>query len=99
MARQARIDAPGALHHIIIRGIEQKAIFRDDGDRDDFLECSGNLLPETTTACCAWARLPSHANFLVRTGEVTGRERGYQLYPPLAGYPVSHSLSYRRPSP
>jgi len=38
MARQARIDAPGALHHIIIRGIERKAIFRDDRDRERFLE-------------------------------------------------------------
>jgi hypothetical protein len=29
MARQARIDARGVLQHIIIRGIERKAIFRD----------------------------------------------------------------------
>ena len=24
MPRQSRIDAPGALHHVIIRGIERK---------------------------------------------------------------------------
>jgi len=30
MPRKARIDAPGALHHIIIRGIERKAIFKDN---------------------------------------------------------------------
>ena len=29
MPRQSRIDAPGALHHVIIRGIERKAIFKD----------------------------------------------------------------------
>ena len=29
MPRKARIDAPGALHHIIVRGIERKAIFKD----------------------------------------------------------------------
>ena len=28
MLRKARIDAPGALHHIIIQGIERKAIFK-----------------------------------------------------------------------
>ncbi len=28
MPRKARIDAPGALHHIMIRGIELKAIFK-----------------------------------------------------------------------
>ena len=27
MPRQSRIDAPGALHHIMIRGIERKDIF------------------------------------------------------------------------
>ncbi len=35
MPRKARIDAPGALHHIILRGIERKAIFRDNTDRDN----------------------------------------------------------------
>ena len=29
MARQSRIDAPGALHHIIARSIERKRIFTD----------------------------------------------------------------------
>ena len=37
MPRKARIDAPGALHHIIARGIERREIFGDDQDRDDFL--------------------------------------------------------------
>ena len=40
MPRQARIDAPGALQHIIIRGIERKAIFKKDTDRDDFIDRS-----------------------------------------------------------
>jgi hypothetical protein len=38
MPSQARIDAPGALHHIIIRGIKGKAIFIDSADRADFLK-------------------------------------------------------------
>ena len=46
MPRQARIDAPGALHHIIVRGIERKKIFRDDKDRNDFLENIGAILKE-----------------------------------------------------
>ena len=37
MPRKGRIDAPGALHHIIIRGIEKKVIFRKDKDRVRFL--------------------------------------------------------------
>jgi putative transposase len=33
MARQARLDAPGILHHVIIRGIEQSEIVSNDQDR------------------------------------------------------------------
>ena len=36
MPRNARIDAPGALHHVIVRGIERRKIFNDDVDRDNF---------------------------------------------------------------
>ena len=44
MPRRSRIDAPGALHHIIVRGIERKTIFKDDADRDNFLERLKNIL-------------------------------------------------------
>jgi hypothetical protein len=32
MPRQARIDIPGALHHIIVRGIEGRKIFKDNAE-------------------------------------------------------------------
>ena len=32
MARKPRIDDPGALHHIIVRGIERRSIFVDAQD-------------------------------------------------------------------
>jgi len=32
------MDAPGALHHVVIRGIERRAIFDDDNEGTDFLE-------------------------------------------------------------
>ena len=46
MPRRARIDAPGALHHIVIRGIKRKAIFNDDTDREDFIERFSRLLQD-----------------------------------------------------
>ena len=51
MPRKARIDAPGALQHIIIRGIERKAIFKNDADRQDFIDRLDNLLQDTQTTC------------------------------------------------
>lgn len=68
MPRQSRLDAPGALHHVMIRGIEGRKIFRVNADRDDFLERLEKLLPKTQTACYAWSFLPNHAHFLFRTG-------------------------------
>jgi REP element-mobilizing transposase RayT len=70
MPRKSRIDAPGALHHIIARGIDRGLIFRDEVDRDRFLERLGTLLSETRTACYAWALLPNHFHLLVRAGAV-----------------------------
>ena len=50
MPRQARIDAPGALHHFIFRGIARKTIFKNDADRQDFIDRLDNLLQDTQTA-------------------------------------------------
>ena len=46
MARKSRIDAPGALHHIIIRGIERRSIFADARDYQNFLKRLGNILTD-----------------------------------------------------
>jgi putative transposase len=37
MPRGARLDEPGAMHHVMVRGIERTAIVVDDEDRVDFL--------------------------------------------------------------
>ena len=37
MLRSARLDQPGLLQHVIVRGIEKRDIFLDDEDRDDFV--------------------------------------------------------------
>ena len=48
MPRKARIDAtPGALHHIVARGIGRRKVFDGNDDRDFFVERLGNILSET----------------------------------------------------
>jgi len=54
MPRTARLDAPGVLHHNMIRGIARQRIFRNIQDRDDLLERISVILPETHTSCYAW---------------------------------------------
>ena len=54
MPRQSRIDAPGALKHVIIREIERKAIFKDDADRNEFVERMESIFGDSSTPCFAW---------------------------------------------
>jgi hypothetical protein len=37
MPRQPRRDAPGTLHHVMVRGIERTPIFRNKPDGADFV--------------------------------------------------------------
>ncbi len=93
MPRTGRLDAPGMLHHVIIRGIEKKKIFRDEHDQENMVERLGKLLPETNTSCYAWALMTNHAHFLFRTGSVPISKVMMRL---LTGYAVYFNRRYRR---
>ena len=54
---------------MIARGIERREIFRDDRDRDRFVERLGELVEHTGTRLYAWCLLPNHFHFLVRRGD------------------------------
>jgi len=66
----ARLNSPGVFHHIMIRGIELRKIFRDKKYREEFPDRLGDLLTETQTTCYGWALLPNRAHFLFRPGQV-----------------------------
>jgi REP element-mobilizing transposase RayT len=93
MPRKARIDALGALHHIICRGIERRRIFDDDADRDNFLDRLERILKETSTPCYAWALIPNHFHLLLRTGKAAISTVMRRL---LTGYAVSYNRRHRR---
>ena len=93
MPRQARIDAPNALHHIIIRGIDRGVIFTDDSVREKFLERLSDLLTDSQTPCYAWALMSNHAHFLLRTGRLPIALIMQRL---LTGYAVSFNKRHRR---
>jgi len=93
MPRKSRIDTPGALHHIIARGIDRKNIFKDDKDRDDFLERLGAIIEETQTYCFAWALIPNHFHLLIKTGATPISTVMRRL---LTGYAVSFNRRHRR---
>ena len=93
MPRLARLDAPGVLHHIMIRGIERRKIFLNQKDYEDFIERLARLLPEMKTACYAWVLIPNHAHFLFCTGKVPLARLMRRL---LTGYAVSFNRRHKR---
>ena len=93
MPRKARIDAPGAVQHIIVRGIERKKIFRNDADRKNFTTRLSTVVCQTQTTCYAWALIPNHVHLLLRTGATPIATVMRRL---LTGYAVSFNLKYKR---
>ena len=94
MPRLSRLDSPGLLHHVIIRGIERRKIFNDDQDRNNFIDRLSDLLPESGTQCYAWAFMTNHAHFLFRSGPSGLSTLMRRL---LTGYAVSYNRRHRRP--
>jgi len=93
MPRQARLDAPGTLHHVIIRGIEKKKIVSYDQDRQDFVARMGAIALETETSVYAWALMTNHAHILLRSGP-SGLPRYMRRL--LSGYAISYNRRHRR---
>jgi REP element-mobilizing transposase RayT len=77
----------------MIRGIERKRIFKDNKDRDNFIERLGHIVKETSTSCYAWSLLPNHAHFLLRTGSYPISTVMRRL---LTGYAVTFNLRHKR---
>jgi REP-associated tyrosine transposase len=93
MPRRARLDAPGTLHHVIVRGIEGRRIVNDVADRKNFVKRLGELAVETKNTIYAWTIMTNHAHILLRSSEmgVSGFMRRL-----LTGYAVSYNRRHRR---
>ncbi len=68
MPRQARLDAPGTLHHVMVRGIERTDLFRDDKDRQEFLSRMSELSQSTKTRIPGWTLMGNHVHLVLLSG-------------------------------
>ena len=93
MPRGPRLDAPGALHHVIARGIERRPIFVDDEDRASFLARLAPLVTQSRAGLYAWALIPNHFHLLLRTGAVPLSSLVRRL---LTGYVGGFNRRHRR---
>ena len=69
MPRQARLDVPGALHHIMVRGINKANIFDDNEDKARFLERLGQNVIEGKCSVYAWVLMDNHVHILFKSGK------------------------------
>jgi putative transposase len=93
MPRGARLDEPGALHHVMVRGIDRTAIVVDDEDRQSFLERIGKAAEATGTTVYAWSLMTNHAHFLLRSGHAGLPSFMQRL---LTGYSVTFNKRHKR---
>jgi REP element-mobilizing transposase RayT len=69
MPRRSRLDLPGSLHHICIRGVDGRRIFVDEADPVDLLRRYERWSLETKTRSLAWSLDGNHAHFVIERGE------------------------------
>mgnify|MGYP000611685232 CR=1 FL=1 len=93
MPRQARLDVPGTLHHVIIRGIEKRRIVDDGVDQGAFIERMGQAALETGVTIYAWSLLPNHAHILLKSGQA-GLSQYMRRF--LTGYAITYNRRHNR---
>ena len=77
MPRQARLDAPGTLHHVIVRGIEKRRIVDNRKDRENFVKRMGEIALESATTI--YERILGSGEFVERITKEADERVKYQL--------------------
>ncbi len=69
MARQLRLQFPGAVYHVTSRGNARQDIFADDADRARFLDLLGREIEQHRWRCHAYCLMGNHYRLLIETPE------------------------------
>jgi putative transposase len=67
VARQLRVNAPDAVHHVTARGNRRALIFYDDADKEGFLTTLGRIVKRYRWICHAYCLMPNHYHLLLET--------------------------------
>jgi putative transposase len=69
MTRALRIEYPGAVYHVICRGNNRQAIFRDDQDRKRYIEKLSAYCQDKKVDLLAYCLMSNHVHVLFETPE------------------------------
>ena len=67
MARKLRLEYEGAIYHVMNRGDRREAIFKDDKDRERFLETLAECCIKTDWQVHALCLMSNHFHLVVET--------------------------------
>ena len=79
MSRPIRIEIEDGWYHVISRGIERRAIFRDDSDRSDFLERLFGLTESHAVLVHAYCLMQNHFHLQLQTRQANLKEAMQRL--------------------
>lgn len=71
MARPLRLEAEGAVYHVMGRGNERRAIFRDDRDRESYLERLQRYRERFGFRILAYCLMDNHVHLALERGPVS----------------------------
>lgn len=67
MARPLRIEYDGAVYHVTSRGNARKPIFKDDADRESFLDAAYKVNSRYNWLCHAYCLMSNHYHLVIET--------------------------------
>ena len=67
MARKLRVEYPGAIYHVMNRGDRREPIFKDEADRQRFVETLAEVCAKTGWQAHAYVLMPNHFHLVVET--------------------------------
>lgn len=63
------MEVAGGCYHVTARGVERRAIFRDDADCERFVDLLGQAASRFDFVVNAWVLMGNHYHLLLRTGQ------------------------------
>ena len=93
MARQLRIQYPGAFYHVTSRGNERQNIYKHKEDNELFLEKLSESLEVYNVSLLCYVCMPNHFHFLLTTpdGNLSNFMRHFNI-----GYTYAFNQRYKR---
>jgi len=101
MARHLRLQFPGAIYHVTIRGNGRQSIFADDRDRERFLERLADSVETYRVRLYLFCLMTNHIHLVIETPSgnlsrfMQSLETGYTVYYNLRHRTVGHVLQGR----